>query len=136
MTATKEQYVKEHFPEVDCGAVPCGPKVVVQLRTVKEQSAGGIILAQATKEFNNGNTQIARVIKMGAIAFRDRSSGDTWKEGAWAEIGDLVVIPRWGGFRWDVEIPGTKEKAIFAVFDDTNIQMRVESNFEAFDAIL
>lgn len=132
----KEQYVAEHFPVVECGVVPCGPKIVVQLRTVKQKSSGGIILANETRELNQGNTQIARVVKVGAIAFRDRSSGDTWKEGAWAEVGDLVIIPRWGGFRFEVQVPGTDEKAIFAVFDDTNVQMRVESNFAAFDSIL
>jgi len=136
MGITKEQYVAEHFPEVDCGVVPCGPKVVVQLRTVREVSAGGIVLAQATKDFNQGNTQLARVVKVGAIAFRDRSSGDEWKEGAWAAVGDLVIIPRWGGFRWEIPIPGTSEKAIFVSFDDTNLQMRVEGNFDAFNAIL
>ena len=136
MSMSKEQYVAEHFPDVECGVVPCGPKIVVQLRTVKEATASGILLAPATKEFNNGNTQLARVVKVGGIAFRDRSSGDTWKEGAWAEVGDLVIIPRWGGFRFEVPIPGAKESAIFAVFDDTNIQMRVESGFETFDSLL
>lgn len=133
---TKDEYCKEHFPVVDPGVKPCGPKIIVQLRTVKEFTAGGIALPQETKDFNNGNTQLAKVVAVGAIAFRDRSSGETWKEGAWAEVGDIVVIPRWGGFRFELPIPGGREKAIFAVFDDTNVQMVLEKNFEAFDQLL
>jgi co-chaperonin GroES (HSP10) len=136
MGLTKEQYIAEHFPTVECGAVPCGPKIIVQLRTLKAKSSGGIILASETKELNTGNTKIARVVKVGQIAFRDRTSGETWKEGAWAEIGDIVIIPSWGGFRFEVPIPGQEEKAIFAIIDDTNVQTRVESCFESFDVLL
>ena len=133
---TKEQYVEKHFPEVECGSIPCGPKIIVQLRTVAKQSKGGIVLVSETKEFNQGNTQLARLVKTGGIAFCDRTSGQEWKEGAWAKVGDLVLIPRWGGFRFEVPIPGTEDKAIFAVLDDTNVQMVVETGFEAFDSIL
>lgn len=133
---TKDDYVKEHFPEVTPGVRPAGAKIIVQLRTVKEKTSGGILLVEETKEFNNGNTQIGRIVALGGIAFRDRSSGDIWKEGMWADVGDLVIMPRWGGFRFEVPIAGTKDKAIFAVFDDTNVQMVVEGNFEAFDQLL
>lgn len=132
----KEQYIKEHFPDVDPGAKPCGPQIMVQLRTVKKQSTGGIILATETREFNQGNTQVARVVRVGQIAFRDRSSGDLWKEGAWAEVGDIVLAPRYGGFRFEVQIPGTEDEAIFAIINDTDIKMVIEGNFEAFDKIL
>ena len=133
---TKNDYIKEHFPEVAPGVRPAGAKIIVQLRTVKEKTSGGILLVEETKEFNNGNTQIGRIVALGGIAFRDRSSGDIWKEGMWADVGDLVIMPRWGGFRFEVPIAGTKDKAIFAVFDDTNVQMVVEGNFEAFDQLL
>ena len=133
---TKDEYIKQHFPEVIPGVRPAGAKIIVQLRTVKEKTSGGILLVEETKEFNNGNTQIGRIVALGGIAFRDRSSGEEWKEGKWADVGDLVIMPRWGGFRFEVSIEGTKDKAIFAVFDDTNVQMVVESNFEAFDQLL
>jgi co-chaperonin GroES (HSP10) len=132
----KDEYIKQHFPEVDPGATPAGAKILVQLRTVKEKTSGGIVLVESTQEFNNGNTQIGRIVATGGIAFRDRSTGDEWKEGAWAKIGDLVILPRWGGFRFEIPVPGTESKAIFAVFDDTNVQMVVNSNFEAFDQLL
>lgn len=132
----KEDYCKEYFLDVDPGVKPCGAKILVQLRSVKEKTVGGIVLVEDTKDFNQGNTQLGMLVRVGGIAFRDRSTGEEWKEGKWAEVGDLIILPRWGGFRFEIEIPGSKEKAIFAVFDDTNVQMVVESNFEAFDKLL
>lgn len=133
---TKDEYVAAHFPSVDPGVRPCGNQIIVQLRTLKSASKGGIVLVQETKEFNNGNTQIARLVKLGQIAYKDRNSGEAWKEGAWAEVGDVVIIPRWGGFRFEVPIEGTEDKAVFAVFEDFNLKMVVEAGFEAFDTLL
>jgi co-chaperonin GroES (HSP10) len=132
----RNAYVAKHFPEVDPGATPTGNQVLIQLRTVPKQSKGGIILANETKEFNQGNTQVARVVKMGKIAFHDRTSGEEWKEGAWAGVGDLVLAPRFGGFRFEVPIEGTEDNAIFAVINDYDIKMVIEGNFESFDRIL
>ena len=131
----KEEYVKEHFPDVNVGVTPCGAKILVQLRTVKEKTSGGIVLVEDTKDFNQGNTQVGRIVKVGGIAFRDRSSGEEWKEGAWANVGDLVILPRWGGFRFEIPVD-EKTKAVFAVFDDVNVQMVVDGNFDAFDKLL
>lgn len=133
---TKDEYVAEHFPSVDPGVRPCGNQIIVQLRTVKAASKGGIVLVQETKDFNQGNTQVALLVKLGQIAYKDRSTGEAWKEGAWAEVGDVVIIPRWGGFRFEVPIEGTEDKAIFAVFEDFNLKMVVESGFESFDTLL
>lgn len=132
----RDAYVAEHFPVVESGARPVGNQILVQLRTVRSKTAGGLFLAEATKEFNNGNTQVGRLVKTGQIAFRNRESGETWKEGAWAEIGDIVIMPKYGGFRFEVPIPEREDKAIFALFNDYDVKVVVEDNFEAFDQIL
>lgn len=136
MAMSKEQYVKEHFPDVESGVRPSGAQILVQLRTIKQKTQGGIILAAETKDFNNGNTQVARIVKLGQIAFCNRDTGKLWEEGAWANVGDIVICPRWGGFRIEVPIEGTDDNAIFAVFDDISVKMVVESNFEQFDKLL
>lgn len=133
---TKDKYVKQHFPNVEPGSRPVGNQVMIQLRTVPTQSSGGIILANETKDFNQGNTQVARLVRVGQIAYRDRSTGDEWKEGAWANVGDIVLAPRYGGFRFEVPIPGTDDNAIFAIINDYDVKMVIEDNFEAFDRIL
>jgi hypothetical protein len=132
---SKEQYIEKHFPDVDPCARPTGNQIMLQLRTVPKK-VGSIVLVQETKEYNQGNTQVARVVKLGDIAFHDRTTGNEWKEGAWAKIGDIVLAPRYGGFRFEVPIPGTDEDAIFAIVNDYDIKMVIEGNFEAFDKIL
>lgn len=131
----KEQYVAKHFPQIDPGATPCGNQVMIQLRTVPKK-VGSIVLVEETKAFNQGNTQVARIVKMGKIAFHDRTSGEEWKEGAWANVGDIVLAPRYGGFRFEVPIPNTDDEAIFAIINDYDIKMVIEANFESFDKIL
>jgi len=133
---SKEQYIEKHFPQVESGATPCGNQIIIQLRTVPKKSAGGIVFVEETKEFNQGNTVVARVVSLGQIAYRDRNSGDSWKEGSWAEVGDIVLAPRYGGFRFSVSIPDTDDEAHFAVLNDYDIKMRIEANFEAFDKLL
>ncbi len=134
MGITKEQYIADHFPEVTLGFKPAGNQIVVQLRQVKEKSSGGILLATDTKELNKDNTQIGRVESLGQIAYKHRETGEDWKEGAWAKVGDVVLIPMWGGFRFEVP---QKDNApvVFVVFEDYHIKGVIESNFEVFDKI-
>lgn len=133
---TRDEYIKEHFPEVECGARPTGNQIVVQLRTVKKKSSGGIVLVEETKEFNKHNTQLCRVTRLGQIAFRHRETGEEWKEGAWCRVGDIVVMPKYGGYTFSASIPGTDETALFAIYADYEVKLVVESNIEAFDKLL
>ena len=135
MAATKEEYIAKHFPEVEPGCNPCGAQILVQLRTIPKKH-GMIELVQETKDFNQGNTRVCRLIRTGNIAFRNRDTGQVWKEGVWAQCGDVIVMPAWGGFRFEVPIEGTDDKAIFATYSDHEVKLVVNSNFEAFDKLL
>ena len=136
MSMTKEQYIAKHFPEVDPGSRPPGTKILVQLRTMAAKSKGGILLANDTKDFNQGNTRVCRLIKMGEMAYRHRDTFELWPEGVWANVGDIVIMPAWGGFRFEVPIPDSEDKAIFAVYKDHEIELVVHDNFEAYDKLL
>lgn len=134
---TKDDFIKQHFPEVDCGREPCGNKITVQLQMVKKK-VGSIILASDTQDFNKNATVVCRIIKIGQIAYKDRSSGETWKEGAWAEVGDIVLMPRWGGFN-RVELPvgdGSENTVIFATYNDYDVVDRVTGQFEQYTKLL
>ena len=109
------------FPEVSVGEWPVGPRIMVQLQTVREKTQGGIILAEETRAVNTVTTQIGKVIAVGQIAFCNRESGQRWPEGVWAKVGDLVRVPKYVGTRIDREIPGTKDKAHFLIVEDHQI---------------
>ena len=133
--------LEEAFPDVQPGVTPMGARVLVQLRTVRETTKSGILLVEDTKQFNKGNTQIAKVIYLGPLAFRNRESGDLWREGVWAYSGDFVRIPKFGGDRFERLIPGQgpngKETAIFAIFSDHELIAKIDpSAFEELDELL
>lgn len=132
----KEEYIKKHFPEVEPGCTPCGAQILVQLRTMQKKYKGVIELPEDTKDFNQHNTRVCRLVKVGHIAFRNRDTGERWREGPWAQLGDIVIMPAWGGFRFEVPIPGTDDKAVFATYSDHEVKLNVFENFEAFDQLL
>jgi len=124
------------FPVVVPGVAPLGARVLVQLRTVREKTHGGIILAPDTKEFNKENTQLGKIYQLGPIAFRNRDSGELWREGVWARPGDYVRIPKWGGDRFTRKVPGTEDTAIFCIFSDHELIAKVDPEaFEELDEV-
>lgn len=129
----------EAFPDVDPGLEPFGSMVLVLIRQPKSESAGGIIVDTETRKTDHYNTQIAKVIALGPIAFHNRNTGEVWPEGAWAKIGDYVRVPRYGGDRWTMEYvrdgseigpDGKKhrikvtDEAHFALFKDLDLRGR------------
>lgn len=122
-THTRLDYksLEEAFPEADPGLVPFGNKVLVQIRTPKQRSAGGIILTQETKETEIWNTQVAKVVKLGPVSFKNRETLETWPEGEWCKPGDFVRVPKYGGDRWWV--PNTKgdDVSLFLLVKDLDI---------------
>lgn len=113
--------LEEAFPTADPGTRPFGDRVLVQMRTPKKVSAGGIYLPDETQETEMWNTQVAKVIALGPTAFRNQDTLEPWKEGDWCKPGAFVRVPKWGGDRWQVPIPGTKDKALFVMFKDLEL---------------
>ena len=106
--------------------------------SVQKKSQGGIILAEATKDFNKQATTVARVVMLGQIAYKDRTSGETWKEGAWCGVGDIVLVHRYGGMN-RVEIPygdDPDDRAIFCTYNDYDVLDKVTGQYEVYSQIL
>ena len=119
----------EAFPVVDPGVEPYGSRVLVQIRTPKKKSKGGIILTAETVETDKWNVQTAKVIALGPLAFKNRDTGKAWVEGEWCKPGDFVRAPKYGGDRWQVPIPGNEtEEAMFVIFNDLDVVGRVTGN--------
>ena len=114
--------LEDAFPDVDPGHGVFGDRVLVQIRTVKEKTKGGLVLVRETTETEQWNTQVAKVRFVGPLAFRNRDTMEQWPEGAWCEAGDFVRVPKYGGDRFEVPIPGRDgEKALFAYFKDGDL---------------
>lgn len=118
--------VDEAFPPVDTTIIPLGSRVMVQLRSAKKKTAGGIILVEDTVDTERYNTQISKVVAIGPLAFRNRDTMQLWPEGRWCVPGDFVRTPKFGGDRWsvpvlDAEGNPTEDEAHMVIFNDLDI---------------
>jgi co-chaperonin GroES (HSP10) len=125
----------EAFPPCDPGVVPFGSRVLCQIRTPKSKTKGGIILTSDVRETEHYNTQVAKVIGVGSLAFKNRNTMEAWPEGSWCEVGDFVRIPRYGGDRWSVKT-NDGEEAIVVIFNDLDLVGRVTGDPLAIKAFL
>ena len=119
------QTLDQAFPKVEPEHEPFGNLVLVQIRTAMTRTAGGIELVPGDQETEKWNTQVAKVIAVGPVAFKNRDSMEPWPEGAWFKVGDFVRCPKYGGDRFEVPIPGSPDKAVFAIFEDNDFRARL-----------
>jgi len=124
LTMTSEDALKEAFPDADPGIQPFGSRVLVQIRTPKKKSAGGIIIDTGSRDTEKWNTQVAKVISIGPLAFKNRSTMESWPEGSWCAVGDYVRVAKYGGDRWEVPLENG-ETAMYVIFNDLDIIGRV-----------
>ena len=139
MSTTYEDALAEAFPAVNAGVQPFGSRVLVQIRTPKTKTAGGIILHIDSRDTEKWNTQVAKVISVGPLAFKNRDTQQTWPEGEWCKPGDFVRVPKYGGDRWEVLIDrGNREKeaAMFVIFNDLDIVGQVTGDPLAIKAFI
>ena len=114
--------IDQAFPEADPGLVPFGSRVLVQKRSARTVTPGGIIVPDETQQTEFWNTQVAKVISLGPVAFKNRDTLEAWKEGDWCTPGTYVRVPKYAGDRWFVEIPESKGlKACFVLFNDLDL---------------
>lgn len=123
--ASQEAELAWAFPSVDPGAKPLGGRILVQLRrTKKKATSAGIILVEETKETEKWQNMVAKVIEIGPLAFKHRDTMAAWPEGSWCEVGEYIRVPKWGGDRWEVKVPGEddlEDPALFMVLNDHEV---------------
>jgi co-chaperonin GroES (HSP10) len=110
--------MEEAFPTLDCGVRPFGSLVLVQIRQPRMRTKGGILLTTEDRTTEHYNTQIAKVIAVGPIAFMDRKTREPWPEGAWAKPGDFIRVPKYQGDR----IPFPYERPDFEIVDGVRVE--------------
>lgn len=85
--------------------LPCpqGHKILILKQKPKDVTQGGIILPDAAKEAEAYLMTVAKVIKVGPLAYMNKETGVSWKGGPWAKEGDWVIIPRFTQFKMEIE---------------------------------
>lgn len=127
--ACNDADLRDAFPAVDPGAKPLGARILVQLRRTKQKAtSAGIILVEETRETEKWNNMVAKVIEIGPLAFKKRDTMEPWPEGSWCEVGDYLRVPKWGGDRWEVEMPDEDEPVLFMVLNDHEVIARITGN--------
>lgn len=124
-----EEDIANAFPDVDPGFSPFGTRVIVQLRSAKTTTKGGIILTGDTVETEKWNTQVAKVRALGPCSFRYRSGpneGELFKEGGWCEVGDYVRIPKYLQDKWFVSF--ADHDVLFMLVNDVDILAKMTAN--------
>ena len=112
--------IEEAFPVAEPGIQPFGSRVLLQIRAPKQKTQGGIILSSGTVETEQDNTQVAKVIAVGELGFKNRNTMEQWPEGAWCAAGDFVRVPKYGGDRWKIDA-GDGVAVTFAIYNDLDI---------------
>ena len=117
--------------QVDPGAEPLGARILVQLRRTKKTSDSGIILVSETKDTEKYQNMVGKVMMIGPLAFKNRDTMASWPEGSWCQVGDYIRVPKWGGDRWEVQVPGEgdlEEKALFMIVNDHEVIAKITSD--------
>lgn len=125
--AYTEEEIAEAFPNVEPGFEPFGSRVIVQIRSAKAKTKGGIILVNDTQETEKWNTQIAKVIKLGPLAFHNRDKAELWPEGAWCSEGDYVRIPKYNQDKWEVATDDER-LVLFMLVNDIDLLAKKTGN--------
>lgn len=120
------QTLEEAWPDVDPGIVPFGSRVLVQLRSAKEITDGGIALAKETREAVQWNQQIGKVRGIGPLAFKSRDTQKPWPEGEWCKVGGFVRVPKYVGDKWERPLHpdadnAMEETALFVLVNDLDL---------------
>lgn len=122
------KWTSEHdhaFPDVDPGIEAAGNRVLVQIRSPMKKTKGGIYLTDDGKDTELWNTQVGLVRQVAPLCYRDRSNMSIWPEGTWCSAGAFVRVPKYGGDRWQVNVPGSDTPALFVIFKDVEVIGRV-----------
>ena len=80
--------------------IPTGWRILVMPFKVKEETKGGIIIAQETLDRARVATQVGYVLKMGDLCYQDK---DKYPTGPWCAEKDWVVFARYAGSRMEID---------------------------------
>ena len=99
---------------------PTGWRILVMPFQVKEETEGGIIIAQETLDRARAAVQVGYVLKMGPLCYKDEEKFAT---GPWCKEKDWVIFARYAGSRMEIdggEIRLLNDDEVLGTIDDPN----------------
>ena len=99
---------------------PTGWRLLVMPFRVKEETKGGIIIAQETLDRARTAVQVGYVLKMGDLCYKDE---DKFQTGPWCKEKDWVIFARYAGSRMEIdggEIRLLNDDEVLGTIDDPN----------------
>ena len=97
---------------------PTGWRILVMPFQVKEETKGGIIIAQETLDRARAAVQVGYVLKMGPLCYGDK---ERYPTGPWCKEKDWVIFARYAGSRMEIdggEIRMLNDDEILGTIDD------------------
>ena len=97
---------------------PTGWRLLIMPFRVKEETKGGIIIAQETLERARSAVQVGYVLKMGDLCYKVE---DKFPTGPWCKPKDWVIFARYAGSRMDIdggEIRMLNDDEVLGTIDD------------------
>ena len=79
---------------------PTGWRILVMPFQVKEETKGGIIIAQETLDRARAAVQVGYVLKMGPLCYGDK---ERYPTGPWCKEKDWVIFARYAGSRMEID---------------------------------
>ena len=79
---------------------PTGWRILVMPFQVKEETKGGIIIAQETLDRARAAVQVGYVLKMGPLCYGDK---ERYPTGPWCKPKDWVIFARYAGSRMGID---------------------------------
>jgi len=127
VNAWADEKLSAAFPSIEPGERPLGSLVLLQVRqAMTTYGDAKLVLTKNDIETEFDNTQVAKVLALGAVAYCSRETLVPWPEGAWVKVGDYVRISQHNGKRWTKAVPGTRgnsveDRVTFVLIDDLHI---------------
>ena len=87
-------------PLLERMTTPTGWRLLVLPYKGKGKTEGGIILPDKVVEENQISTQVGYVLKMGPLAYKDKTKFET---GPWCQEKDWVIFARYAGSRFRID---------------------------------
>ena len=77
--------------------IPMNWKILIQPNEIKAKTKGGILLPHKVKENEQILTAHGTVMAVGELAYRERDTGERWKQEIVPQVGDKVTYGKYAG---------------------------------------